>query len=175
MAYLPAVVQGVAIAAPVALKAAGKVFDKVFAKPTPVVIDVVEKTTGIKGAPQKALRAIKENPITAALVAWEIGSLADTAIDAATKADLKSALKDLIDSTPDVAEMVTRYGWKFDEVEVSDIVKSMSQSDELLAISQASALMRGKENLLTLRRALMLPDSSYIYHDTQLAQKANVF
>lgn len=172
---LPAVVQGARVLAPIALKQAGKVFDKVFSKPKPVVVDVVEKTTGIKGAFGKAVSAVKSNPITSALVAWELGSLADDAIDFATKTEIKDALRDLVESTPEVARMAANYGWKFDAVEPADISKSLQQADELLIISQASALLKGKDNLLMLRKALMLPDSSYINHDAHLMLKANVF
>lgn len=122
------------------------------AKSDPAVVDVVAKRIGVAGPnlAQKVVQAVKDNKLTAALVAYELG---DVAVDL-----YKTLSKD-----DDVKAMADRYDLKsFDPSLSSDSRHALiEQADEMRLIADAARVVGGYDRLLTLRQALFGLDEGH--------------
>jgi len=109
--------------------------------------------TGAKATVQNVLRAAKDNPVTTALVLYELYGIGD------------SILQEMMDADPEIRRMIELFDMTPDKVEdtqsVSDIVKF---ADEFRTIENAARRVGGLSNLLELRNALALDNQTYMLY-----------
>lgn len=160
---LPAVItQGGALAAratPVVMTAATNAF-RAAAKASPQIVDVVAKRTGITGGVDAIVNAMRNNKIMTSLVLMDLGL------------EGSRLISELVASDSDVANTVTRLGWKPDPVPDKLILELKLQTEEVMSITRAARAMNGLENLLAVRNALRLTDQHYQLYD-ELRVKAS--
>lgn len=160
---LPAVIaEGSALAVratPVVMAAATNAF-RTAAKASPQIIDVVAKRTGITGGFDAIVNAMRNNKIMTSLVLMDLG------------VEGSRLIRELAASDGDVADTVTRLGWKPDPVPDALVAGLQLQTDEVMAITRAARAMNGLENLLAVRAALQLTDRHYELYD-ELRVKAS--
>lgn len=125
----------------------------------PQVVDVVAKRIGVPttggNVLGKVTKAISENKITAALVAWELGDAAH------------GLLKNAIADDPDIAALAQRYGIVIDDpADIKGYRDIGTQTEEIAMISRASNIVGGYEKLILLRRVLTeMKDSHFDMYD----------
>lgn len=139
-------------AAPAVMAAATNVF-RAAAKATPEIVDVVAKRTGIRGGVDAIVNAMRNNKVMTSLVMMDLGVEGARIISELSKSDA------------DVAETVSRFGWKPDPVDEKLESNLRLQTEEVAVITRAARAMNGLENLLALRRALQLTDRHYSLYD----------
>lgn len=106
-----------------------------------------------KATAENILRLVKNNKITAALVAWEVFGVADELVQAFMKDE--PSLKSLKDPFLD---------WKPDEMPEDGTDPGSKMDDELLVLSAAVAKMGSLEAVLNLKRALELSPAVFVHY-----------
>lgn len=125
----------------------GSVIESNAKKITPAQLSAVSKRIGkTVTSPAELARLAKENPMTAAMIVYEVYGVSHPLVAELLEADPSLEhvfmMSDPIDS---VAESTS----------VNDITKF---TDEFAAITRASRQLGGFERFMTLRRALAMPD-----------------
>lgn len=118
----------------------------------PALLTRVQTRLGLSNAPiSKIVTAVKESPVTAALVAWEIGDAASEALKLFT--DNNEEAKALVDSLTN---------WDPAPKDGVSITNLAAYKEEMRAIDQAAAAVGGFDRLLNLRRVLEMDDSFFV-------------
>lgn len=118
----------------------------------PAVLTRVQTRLGIADAPiSKIMTAVKESPVTAALVAWELGDAASEALKIFT--DNSEEARALVDSLRN---------WDPPPKEGVSITNLAAYKEEMRAIDRAAAAVGGYDRLLNLRRVLEMDDSFFV-------------
>lgn len=109
--------------------------------------------TGAKATVQNVLRAAKDNPVTTALVLYEVYGLQD------------AILQEMMDADPEIRRMIELFDMTADRVEdtksAADIVMF---TDEFRTIENAARRVGGFNNLMELRNALALDNKTYMLY-----------
>lgn len=138
-----------------AVTAVAKQFSESAAK-NPQIVDVVAKRVGVSGGnlSSKIVSAIKGNKMTAALVAYELGSAGVSLLDVLRQDD-------------EVAGMIERYKLDFDTAPNSEERgKFIAMHDEFRLITEAARVAGGLDRFHVLRRAILgLTDDHFRAYD----------
>lgn len=117
-------------------------------------VSAAARRTGITGGAQRLLGAMKNNKVMTALVLMELGT------------EGSELLAQMGAEDREIAEMIERYGFAPDEVKTETKADLAEQAEEMAAITEASNILGGYNQLMALRRALSLGDEHHKLYET---------
>lgn len=136
---------------------AAKKLESILAKQDGVVLERIGKRLGISDfSVPGIMRQIRDNPVTTAMVAWEIGEAAKEIMDLvredASASSILEALQNSMrnDDAPEKNLSLSTLG---------------AYADEMDCLDRASRAVGGFDKLLNLKRALSMSDDFYVLRE----------
>jgi len=127
----------------------GPALGRLLATAAPQLMAKIAARIGTVATPSAIMAAIKANPFTAAMVAWELGEAGTTVYTQVAEAH------------PEVVKQIESTIFRADKVAPGTRQNLVQQREELDIIARAARAAGGFENLIAFRQAMLLEDEHF--------------